>query len=51
LDGVRWNGQTASFFALGETDEGKAMDTLLREALRLAHLGNRESLVSPGLGQ
>jgi hypothetical protein len=30
-DGVRWNGQHPSFFALGETDEGKAMGKLLRE--------------------
>ena len=29
-DGVRWNGQTASFFGLRETDEGKAMEKLLR---------------------
>jgi|SRR5208282_4550803 len=28
-DGVRWNGQHPSFFALGETDEAKAMEKLL----------------------
>jgi len=30
-NGVRWNGQRASFFALRETDEKKAMAKLLRE--------------------
>jgi hypothetical protein len=30
-NGVRWNGKCASFFALGETDERKAMSKLLRE--------------------
>src|SRR5262249_55579112 len=30
-NGVRWNGQRASFFALCETDEKKAMVKLLRE--------------------
>ena len=28
-DGVRWNGKTASFLAIRETDEGKAMEKLL----------------------
>jgi hypothetical protein len=28
-DGVRWDGQHPSFFALRETDEGKARDKLL----------------------
>ena len=30
-NGVRWNDQRASFFALGESDETKAMAKLLRE--------------------
>jgi hypothetical protein len=30
-NGVRWNGQRASFFALAETDARKAMAKLLRE--------------------
>jgi hypothetical protein len=30
-NGVRWNSQRASFFALCETDEKKAMAKLLRE--------------------
>src|SRR6516225_7033 len=30
-NGVRWNGQRASFFALRETDEKKAMAKLLRQ--------------------
>src|SRR6516225_6017642 len=30
-NGVRWNGQRASVFALGETDERKAMAKLLHE--------------------
>ena len=29
-DGVRWDGQHPAFFALGETDEGKAMVKLRR---------------------
>lgn len=27
-DGVRWDGQHPAFFALGGTDEGKAMEKL-----------------------
>ena len=27
-DGIQWNGHGASFFALGETDEGKATEKL-----------------------
>src|SRR6516225_4907370 len=30
-NGVRWNGQRASFFALFETDDKKAMAKLLRQ--------------------
>ena len=30
-NGIRWNGQRASFFALCETDQKKAMAKLLRE--------------------
>src|SRR5215831_15015816 len=30
-NGIRWNGQSASFFTLCETDEKKAMAKLLRE--------------------
>jgi hypothetical protein len=30
-NGVRWNGQRASFFALSESDERKAMVKLLRD--------------------
>jgi hypothetical protein len=29
-DGVRWDGQHPSFFALGETDEKKAQETVRR---------------------
>jgi hypothetical protein len=29
-DGVRWDGQYPSFFALGETDEGKARARLFK---------------------
>ena len=29
-DGVRWDGRTASFFAIRETDEGKARQKLLK---------------------
>src|SRR5262245_34744089 len=31
-DGVRWDGQTAAFFALGETDEKRAMKMLRNAA-------------------
>jgi hypothetical protein len=30
-NGIRWNGQGASFFTLCETDENKAMSKLLRQ--------------------
>jgi hypothetical protein len=33
-DGVKWDGQSASFFALGETDEAKALTKLVKPICR-----------------
>jgi hypothetical protein len=42
-DGVRWDGQHPAFFALGETDEGKAMVKLRRMQPKQETLACRSS--------